>query len=99
MNHARWAEGMPPRAKRFGSSVDFILEEIRRYPNQITLIAIAPLTNVGALIERDAEPFRKLKRVVIMRGSIYLGYNDLGYTPDRGPETEFNIVSDIAAAR
>lgn len=27
MNHARWAEGMPPRAKRFGSSVDFILEE------------------------------------------------------------------------
>jgi purine nucleosidase len=99
MDHARWAEGMPPRTKPFGSSVDFILEEIRRYPNQITLIAIAPLTNVGALIERDPETFRKLKRVVIMGGSIYRGYNDLGYTPDRGPEPEYNIVSDIPAAR
>jgi len=99
MDHARWAEGLPPRAKPFGSSVDFILEEIRRYPNQITLIAIAPLTNVSALIERDPETFRKLKRVVIMGGSIYRGYNDLGYTPVRGPEPEYNIVSDIPAAR
>ena len=98
MDHARWAEGLPPRAKPFGSSVDFILEEIRRYPNQITLIAIAPLTNVSALIERDPETFRKLKRVVIMGGSIYRGYNDLGYTPVRGPEPEYNI-SDIPAAR
>jgi inosine-uridine nucleoside N-ribohydrolase len=99
MDHARWAEGMPPRTKPFGSSVDFIVEEIRRYPNQITLIAIAPLTNVGALIERDPVTFRRLKRVVIMGGSIYRGYNDLGYTPDRGPQPEYNIVSDIPAAR
>jgi purine nucleosidase len=99
MDHARWAEAMPPRAKPFGSALDFILEEIHRYPNQITLIAIAPLTNIGALIERDPETVRKLKRVVIMGGSIYRGYNDLGYTPDRGPEAEYNIVSDIPAAR
>jgi inosine-uridine nucleoside N-ribohydrolase len=99
MAQARWAEEMPPRAKLFGPSVDFILEQIRRYPNQITLIAVAPFTNVGALIERDPETFRKLKRVVIMGGSVYRGYNDLGYTPDRGPEPEYNIVSDVPAAR
>jgi len=57
LDHARWAQGLPPRAKPFGSSVGFILEQIRRYPNQITLIAIAPLTNIGALIERDPETF------------------------------------------
>ena len=95
----RWAEQMPPPAKSFGPSVDFILEQIRHYPNQITLIAIAPFTNVGALIERDPDTFRKLKRVVIMGGSVYRGYNDLGYTPDRGPEPEYNIFSDISAAR
>jgi inosine-uridine nucleoside N-ribohydrolase len=99
MDHARWAEAMPPRDKPFGSALDFILEEIRRYPNQITLIAVAPLTNVGALIERDPETFRKLKRVVIMGGSIYRGYNDLGYIPDRGAQAEYNIASDIPAAR
>jgi purine nucleosidase len=99
MDHARWAEAMPPRPTPFSSSIDFILEQIRRYPNQITLLAIAPLTNVGALIARDPGTFRKLKRVVIMGGSIYRGYNDLGYTPDHGPDPEYNIASDIAAAR
>ncbi len=99
MDHARWAEAMPPRSKPFPSSIDFILEQIRRSPNQITLLAIAPLTNIGALIERDAETFRKLKRVVIMGGSIYRGYSDLGYTPDHGPDPEYNIKSDVVAAR
>jgi len=99
MDHARWAEAMPPRPTPFSSSIDFILEQIRRYPNQITLLAIAPLTNVGALIARDPGTFRNLKRVVIMGGSIYRGYNDLGYTPDHGPDPEYNIASDIAAAR
>jgi purine nucleosidase len=99
MDHARWAEAMPPRSRPFGSSIDFILEQIRRYPNQITLLAIAPLTNVAAVIERDPVTFRKLKRVVIMGGSIKRGYNDLGYTPDHGPDPEYNIASDIAAAR
>ena len=99
MDHARWAEAIPPRAHPFSSSIDFILEQIRRYPNQITLLAIAPLTNVGALIERDPVTFRKLKRVVIMGGSIQRGYNDLGYAPDHGPDPEYNIASDVAAAR
>src|SRR5690348_16675378 len=31
-------------------SADFILEQIRRFPGQITLVAIGPLTNVGELI-------------------------------------------------
>lgn len=99
MDHARWAEAMPARPKPFASSIDFILEQIRRYPNQITLLAIAPLTNVGAILERDPQILRKLKRVVIMGGSIYRGYNDLGYTPDHGPDPEYNIASDIPAAK
>ena len=57
------------------------------------------MTNVGAVIERDPDTFRKLKRVVIMGGSVHRGYNDLGYTPDHGPDPEYNIASDIASAR
>lgn len=99
MAQARWAEEIPVRPRPSLSSVDFTLEQIRRYPNQITLIAVAPFTNVGAMIERDPETFRKLKRVVIMGGSVYRGYNDLGYTAIRGPEPEYNIFSDVPAAR
>src|SRR5437868_3160898 len=99
LDHRRWAERFPKPEKPYPPAVDFILEQIHRYPNQITLLAVAPFTNVGALIERDPETFRKLKRVVIMGGSVYGGYNDLGYTPIRGPEPEYNIFSDIPAAR
>jgi inosine-uridine nucleoside N-ribohydrolase len=80
-------------------AVDFILEQIRRYPAQITLVAIGPLVNIGALIDKDPETFRKLRRVVLMGGSIARRYGDLGYTPPRGPEAEWNIVNDIPAAQ
>jgi len=96
-SQAKWAEqgpGGPPM-----DAVDFLLEEIRTYPNEITLVAIGPLTNVGAAIERDAATFRKVKRVVLMGGSVRKGYGDLGYEPDRGPQPEYNIVSDMAAAQ
>jgi len=78
---------------------DFILEQIRRYPGQITLVAIGPLMNVGALIDKDAETFRKLRRVVLMGGSIERRYGDLGYAPSHGPEPEWNIVNDIPSAQ
>jgi len=35
-------------------AVDFLLEQIRRYPGQITLIAIGPLMNVGGALDKDA---------------------------------------------
>jgi len=80
-------------------AVDFILDQIRRNPGKITLVAIGPLVNVGALIDRDREVFRKLHRVVLMGGSIARRYGDLGYAPDRGPEAEWNIKNDIPAAQ
>ncbi len=80
-------------------AVDFILDQIRLYPREITLIAIGPLMNVGALIDKDPETFRKLRRVVLMGGSIERRYGDLGYTPPRGPEPEWNIVNDIPSAQ
>jgi purine nucleosidase len=88
-----FAKASHPRA------VDFILDQIRRYPSEITLIAIGPLMNVGALIDRDQETFRKLRRVVLMGGSIERRYGDLGYAPPRGPEPEWNIVNDIPSAQ
>jgi purine nucleosidase len=98
LTQARWAEGGPP-AKPHPAGVDFLLEKIRQNPGEITLIGIGPLTNVGAAIERDPATFKKLKRVVIMGGSIRKHYDDLGYTPDRGPEPEYNIYCDVAASQ
>jgi inosine-uridine nucleoside N-ribohydrolase len=84
------AEPSQPYADAIGTSLDLI----RNSPGQITLIAIAPLGNVGAMIDRDPATFRKLKRVVLMGGSIHRGYND-----SRTPEPEWNIKMDIGSAR
>ena len=95
----RYAEGGHFARPSHPRAVDFILDQIRRYPGEITLIAIGPLMNVGAVIDKDPETFRKLRRVVLMGGSIYRGYGDMGYFPPHGPQPEWNILNDIPSAQ
>jgi purine nucleosidase len=75
--------------------VRLLLEQIGAHPGEITLIAIGPETNLAAAIQRDGATFRKLKRVVLMGGSVYRGYGD----ENRPPEPEWNIDRDPAAAK
>jgi purine nucleosidase len=95
----RWAEVWPEPAKGWPDAIDFIRDAARRNPGQITLISVAPFSNVAALIDKDPEAFRQLKEVVVMGGSIRRGYGDLGYTPNKGPDPEYNIHMDIQAAK
>jgi inosine-uridine nucleoside N-ribohydrolase len=99
MTQRRYGQNGRFAAASYASAVDFILEQIRKYPGQITLVGIGPLMNVGALIDKDAAAFRRLKRVVIMGGSIECGYGELWFCPERGPDAEWNIINDIASAR
>jgi len=82
-----------------GDAADFILQQIGKYPGQITLIGIGPLMNVGEVIDRDAAAFRKLKRVVIMGGSVRKGYGDFGYNENFPPSPEWNILNDVKSAQ
>jgi purine nucleosidase len=98
-SQAEWAGRYPDPALPYPDALEFILTSIRSNPGQITLISVSPFTNLGALIDRDADTFRELKRVVIMGGSIRRGYDDtkagVGHTPD----AEYNIAMDIPAAK
>ncbi|HEX3819099.1 MAG TPA: nucleoside hydrolase [Candidatus Sulfotelmatobacter sp.] len=80
-------------------AVEFMLEQIRKYPGEITLIAIGPLMNVGAAIDKDPAEFKKLKRVVLMGGSVRRGYGDMGYTAPVPAMPEWNILNDILSAQ
>jgi inosine-uridine nucleoside N-ribohydrolase len=80
-------------------AVDVILSEARKYPGQVTLLALGPLVNVGAAIERDPASFRKLKRVVMMGGSIDRGYDEANGVPSPAPSPEWNVRNDVAGAR
>jgi purine nucleosidase len=99
LSQRAYAEGGHFARPSHPQAVDFILDQIRRYPGEITLVAIGPLVNVGALIDKDAVTFRKLRRVVLMGGSVERGYGDLAYTKPRGPEAEWNIKNDIPSAQ
>ncbi len=93
-SQSAWAK--QGRQKQHPDAVAFLLGRIRNNPGQITLIAIAPLTNIGAAIDQDPQTFRKLKRAVVMGGSIRRGYNGENSS---GPDPEYNIRMDIPAAR
>ena len=80
-------------ARKHADGVAALLSEIKKHPEQITLIAIGPLFNIGAAIDRDPVTFKKLKRVVMMGGSVRRGYDGKnGET--RPPEPEWNIDRD-----
>lgn len=90
----RWAEGFNSPSLLPVKAEDFLDSEINRRPGEMTLIAIGPLTNVAALLNKDGEAAKKIKQIVLMGGSIARGYE-----AGSGPAAEYNIASDPEAAR
>ncbi|MCD7097510.1 nucleoside hydrolase [Stenotrophomonas sp. MMGLT7] len=97
-SQSRWA-GQGKAVDGLPEAADFILAQARRHPGQVTLLALGPLTDVARAIERDPQAFRQLRQVVLMGGSLRAGYGKSDYRPPNPPAPEYNILSDIAAAR
>jgi len=93
---AEYARQEPDR--RHAGAVDFLLAQIRAHPGAITLICIGPPVNLQAALARDPATFSKLKRVVMMGGSIYRGYDGAGGALTL-PSPEWNVKCDPAGAR
>jgi inosine-uridine nucleoside N-ribohydrolase len=76
------------------SAVELMYQKLKADQGNITIICLGPLTNIAALLKEhpDAKPW--IKRLVIMGGSIKVGYS--GKPP---AEREWNIKHDIAAAQ
>jgi purine nucleosidase len=76
------------------SAVELLYAKLKEKPEKLTLLCIGPLTNIARLLKEhpDAKPW--IKRLVVMGGSVRVGYN--GKAP---PEAEWNIKSDIPAAK
>jgi len=89
---SKYAQSSPDHS--YPDAIEFMVNTIRRDPGQVTLVAVAPLTNLGALIAKDSKTFSKLKRVVLMGGSVAHGYGTREL-----PDAEWNIVNDVAAAK
>ncbi|WP_432048186.1 nucleoside hydrolase [Streptomyces asiaticus] len=83
----------PTRAAHPGHAVDWMAERIRGgAPQEITLIATAPLTNVAALLHAHPDVRERLAEIVIMGGAAFAPGNTT-------PAAEFNFHADPEAAR
>ncbi|MBM4338769.1 MAG: nucleoside hydrolase [Deltaproteobacteria bacterium] len=77
--------------KYLGPADELILELAYQFPDELTLIAVGPLTNLALALKKDPEGMKKLKELVIMGGSVRTRGNVTPYA-------EFNIFSDPLAA-
>ncbi len=75
-----------------GPADELITKMARQYPEELTLIATGPLTNLALALKRDQEGMKKLKAVAIMGGALRTNGNIT-------PHAEFNIFSDPLAAQ
>jgi inosine-uridine nucleoside N-ribohydrolase len=94
IEQTRWARNFRSPQLRPGSAVNFLDATLRRLPGTTTIVAIGPLTNIAALLQKDPAIAKKISRIVLMGGSIYHGYGD-----DPTPVAEYNIAADPAAAQ
>ena len=72
-------------------AAEIIRRIVRKYPGEVTLITIGPLTNIAAALASDSDLAAKVRGLVMMGGSLSGG--------NITPAAEFNIYVDPEAAR
>lgn len=72
-------------------AVDFIIESVKKYPHEITILAIGPVTNLALAIRKSPEIGPLIKQIIYMGGAIDVPGNTT-------PTAEFNWWFDPEAA-
>jgi inosine-uridine nucleoside N-ribohydrolase len=72
-------------------AAEFIRRIVRKYPSEVTLLTIGPLTNIATVLNGDPELAVMVRSLVMMGGSLSGG--------NITPAAEFNIYVDPEAAR
>ena len=67
--------------------VDFILSQLKKYPNEVSILAIGPLTNLAKAASKDTKAFSLIKNLVVMGGRF------------KEAVPEWNVETDPEAAR
>lgn len=81
----------PTNKPEESDGIDFIIDTVKKYPNEIEIVATGPLTNIAKAIEKDPETMTLVKHIWSMGtgGTRYLG--------NATPVAEFNAYLDIPA--
>ena len=89
-----WSENFTAKRPKKKPAADYIVETVKRYPGQVTLVAVGPLQNVADALRKEPNLAKYVKRVVLMSGCIY----GTPYSRDK-PVAEWNVLQSIADAQ
>jgi len=88
--------GAPTIKATPGVAADFLIEQVRRYPHQVTIVAAGPLTNIALAIRLDPE-FASLAKELVFMGAL-IDVNLPQVTGSTNFNTDFNFNFDPEAA-
>jgi inosine-uridine nucleoside N-ribohydrolase len=87
----------PPKAKPSSeSAVTFLIEQVHKYPHQVTILEAGPMTNLALAIRQDPS-FAGLAKELVFMGAI-MDANLGTVTGDADFNTDFNLIFDPEAA-
>ncbi len=66
-----WAEDFTAKRAIKQSAADFIIEQVKKYPGQVILLAVGPLQNIADALRKEPNLGKYIKRVVLMSGCVY----------------------------
>lgn len=97
LNSFRKPDGTPRYAypqvpQDIPDAVEVLLDLLGRYPDELSLITLGPLTNLADALRVDDKLVKGLRDVIIMGGAV-------GVPGNVSPAAEFNIAVDPHAAR
>ncbi len=89
-----WGKGFD-KVKPVDTPADeFIISQLKKYPNEVVLITVGPVPNMMDVIKKDKDALKLSKHIYSMYGSFYMGYNK-----EPIPSAEWNVRADEDASR
>ncbi|NES99116.1 MAG: nucleoside hydrolase [Sphaerospermopsis sp. SIO1G2] len=74
------------------NAIDILLKAAQNYGENLTIVALGPLTNIATALQQDAETMKKIGRIIIMGGAVKVPGNI-------SAAAEFNFFVDPHAAQ
>lgn len=74
------------------NAIDFIIDSVKKYPHEVTILAIGPATNLALAVRKNPEIVPLIKEIIYMGGAVDVPGNTTG-------TAEFNWWFDPEAAQ
>ncbi|CAM8912167.1 unnamed protein product [Rhodiola kirilowii] len=82
----------PPRSQKIEqSAADFLVDQANKFPGQVTVVALGPLTNIATAMQLDPEFAQRIGQIILLGGAF-------GVNGNVNPAAEANIYGDPDAA-